>query len=1319
MKPKSNCRRFLAVSFILLGCPQLHAATIAKADNAEDLSQPGSWTGGVVPGPQDVALWSGLGAANVVSLGSDLSLGGLFVGNTGGNVTLQGANILTLGRFGIDLSAANQDLLIQSNLHLARGAQRWLTSSGRTISLGTGAFTRAAGATLTIDGSGSVVSGMAGLANTHDILGSWAFTGSGAATRYASRSGSNIVPYLGATGLSGITGVFGGMPSGGTGTVNYEVSGTGTFAQYGLVRNINTLRYTGGGATQQSNTSADLLTLNGILNTGTGTLTIGGGTNALRVVIGASNDLVLSALSAGITLANEIKNGAAPGSVTVHGAGGNVVTLSGPNTYTGGTFVNSGRLVAGSTAMNGGPIHLASSASLTFTGSNQVSTSTLTGGGEILNNSANTIIFTGDHSGFTGTFTHSAAANNTQFNSELSGSPQAAYSITAGELIFAANGDYTVRFGSLSRTAGNIRGGNAATGTTTLEIGALNTDSSITGNLNNGATKVLALTKVGTGTLTLSGTNTYSGPTQVNAGTLEINGNLGNTTVTVAANASIGGHGIIGTTSSLTLQNGSKLLVRGSATGPLRVGGDLILDGTIPIVLDGGTPPSSSPGVVPLIQYGGTLTGSAANFDFPGLPSFRNPRISTDTPGVVALVFDGRELVWSGLTANWDFNLSNNWNNNNDPFFDGDSVVFNDSGVSRAVQIQSNVSPAAVTFDFNTGPYSLGGPGSIIGGTDFVKDGTGTLTLLSPQLHTGITYVENGTLAFGVDNPLPESAIEMFGESSRIDLGENRSATVKSLVLDGGAGLIGSGSSNLSATQGIVLRDGSVGVELAGSGAVTKTGPELVTLGVPNTYAGTTTISEGTLRLGVANALPPGQVIVNGSSATLDLGVDQAVNLGPITLIAGTLTGSGTTRLSSTGNFDFRNGFVDVPLDGEFALVKSTAGTVTLTAANSTYSGGTSIGVNATGTRIGVLRAEASQALGTGPITIGLGGNDATARLELEGDISLNNPIVLSARNTTAPAIVNTGGTNTLSGNLQIVVGGGNNLLQSDAGSLVFSGAIRNGTNAARIVTFQGAGSITVSGAIENGTEGGSLAVVKNGAGTLTLSGPSTYSGNTTVNEGLLVVTRDDLFGDASTLTLASLASLQLSHGGIDRVGSLVIDGVAQPDGIYSFGSGSIQVGEGTSPFQTWAASKGLTGAPGFENGPNDDPDGDAVSNLVEFALNGNPLNPADNGIVRSFTQDSNNPGSPRELILTLAVRTGAPAFTGTPSPASTVDGVRYTIEGGPSPAALTGTVSPISAVSAGLPVLTGSGYEYRSFRLDGSQGLPDKGFLRVKVDTP
>jgi len=133
------------------------------------------------------------------------------------------------------------------------------------------------------------------------------------------------------------------------------------------------------------------------------------------------------------------------------------------------------------------------------------------------------------------------------------------------------------------------------------------------------------------------------------------------------------------------------------------------------------------------------------------------------------------------------------------------------------------------------------------------------------------------------------------------------------------------------------------------------------------------------------------------------------------------------------------------------------------------------------------------------------------------------------------------------------------------------------------------------------------------------------------------------------------------------------------------------------------------------------DPDGDGVPNFTEFALKGDPTDASSKGLTALSTPDLTGPTG-RELTLTLAVRAGA-RFSGSPSPSATIDGIRYTIEGSLDLDSFQGSVieAPLALAPSvtGLPDLGNSGWEYHTFIFGNSDGLPGKGFLRVKITQP
>jgi len=127
------------------------------------------------------------------------------------------------------------------------------------------------------------------------------------------------------------------------------------------------------------------------------------------------------------------------------------------------------------------------------------------------------------------------------------------------------------------------------------------------------------------------------------------------------------------------------------------------------------------------------------------------------------------------------------------------------------------------------------------------------------------------------------------------------------------------------------------------------------------------------------------------------------------------------------------------------------------------------------------------------------------------------------------------------------------------------------------------------------------------------------------------------------------------------------------------------------------------------------DPDGDGVTNLAEFAFNGDPRNGASSGLFFTRVADAS-------LLFTCAVRRGA-VFAPTAGNAQVslaIDGLVYAIEGSRT---LSGNwdglitdqgTADTAPIGSGLPDLTGSGWHYHTF--SAFSGLTDKGFLRAKI---
>jgi len=134
-----------------------------------------------------------------------------------------------------------------------------------TVSVGTlalGAITRNTGGTVDFATTTGAVTTTT--SNTNSILGPWAFVGTGASTLYAYSNSGTIAGYTGATVESG-TGAFGGIPTGDTNTINYNVTSSGAYSAMGSTRSVNTINYSGSGAATQPGANNTTLTINGIM----------------------------------------------------------------------------------------------------------------------------------------------------------------------------------------------------------------------------------------------------------------------------------------------------------------------------------------------------------------------------------------------------------------------------------------------------------------------------------------------------------------------------------------------------------------------------------------------------------------------------------------------------------------------------------------------------------------------------------------------------------------------------------------------------------------------------------------------------------------------------------------------------------------------------------------------------------------------------------------------------------------------------------------------------------------------------------------------
>ncbi|MEA2929040.1 MAG: hypothetical protein QOG38_1468, partial [Hyphomicrobiales bacterium] len=240
-------------------------------------------------------------------------------------------------------------------------------------------------------------------------------------------------------------------------------------------------------------------------------------------------------------------------------------------------------------------------------------------------------------------------------------------------------GDGKISAGSLAGAGDYWLGGNQ------LTVGGNNLSTTVSGTINDGVSPLLqflscgcgltfgtgaSLVKVGTGTLTLSGVNTYTGATTINGGILSVNGSIvASSGVTVNAGGTLGGNGIVPTTviNGGTLSPGNSIglitvsgglsfvgagnyLVEVSPTTADRtnVTGSATLAGTLQAVFQSG---SYGPKSYVILSANGGRTGTFGTFSVVGLPAALSASV-TYTPTDVVLNLSSAFTQVAGLTIN-------------------------------------------------------------------------------------------------------------------------------------------------------------------------------------------------------------------------------------------------------------------------------------------------------------------------------------------------------------------------------------------------------------------------------------------------------------------------------------------------------------------------------------------------------------------------------------------------------------------------------------------------------------------------------------------
>ena len=877
---------------------------------------------------------------------------------------------------------------------------------------------------------------------------------------------------------------------------------------------------------------------------------IGGGTGSVR---SSSGTPVFTVGSDNTTRTFSGTLGTGAFSLVKVGTG--TLSLALANTYTGNTTISEGaiRITNGAGLGTAGSVTVASGAALQIEGGIEFNRP-LTLNGTGLSNDGALVNNTGDNT-ISSTLTLGSATliQSTAGNLFLTGATAITGSTFA--LSFAGNGSTTV--------SGIISGSGLVTksGTGTLTLSGANTFSG-NKNIDAGilsAENALALGSSGSITvasgaaLSLAGGITLARPVTINGTGPSNNGALRNG----AGNNTLSGTLTLGSASRIESNSGT--LTLSAATAVNGSGLDLTVGGTQTVSISGII---ATGGGTLTREENGTLILTAAN-TFTGGTTISAGIINIRNAG--ALGTAGAISVSNGATLQ----LQDNINFARPTTITGTGVggvgairsISGTNTISASITITaaSRINNDAGTLTLSASPavtatnqtLSIGGNGNTtasgtfaIGSGQLNKDGNGTLTMSVANTFTGNTNISAGTLlptnmsalgTSGTVNITGSGTLALQGGvtfARPINLASTGSSNVGGIrSLSGnnnlsgnitmtGSGRINSDANTLTLTVAGSLTGTSQLISLGGAGnmvlnraittttgGLTKDGNGTVTLNVPCTFTGTTTVNAGNLVYGANNILATGNVTISGGTLNMGTFSDE---VGTILITSGSIIGTGV--LSSTSDFEFRAGTVSINLGGNVGLIKSTTGTVTLTGAN-TFTGQVWIqnGTLAVSSINSVVGGNPSSNLGVpgnatiGIIRLGDGNNSGTLNYTGAGETS-DRGYELAGFNGNGRVNSNGSGPLVLTGNV-IADAGGN--------STFTLGGANTGNN-------------IYSGEIEENTGTGVTEFTKTDAGLWILPRANGYLGLSTISGGNLRIEADGALGQGTNITITS-GSLNLA----------------------------------------------------------------------------------------------------------------------------------------------------------------------------------------------
>ncbi len=810
------------------------------------------------------------------------------------------------------------------------------------------------------------------------------------------------------------------------------------------------------------------------------------------------------------------------GSLTKIGAG--TLTLTGVNTFSGGTFIQAGTLSFGYGSLGTGTIAFTSNSTLQWYRNAQDISSQL-----VINDGVTASIDTN--------------GNNVTFASTIGLGP-----LQTGALQKVGAGRLTLSAMNASLSAVTV-----VAGTLRLQAGSVATSAAVA--VNDGA----ALSIFG-----LSPTST-----SVSVASLT----LGNST---GATLGFELNGADPTAAALLVTNTNGLVRNGTITINLS-NAAIQATGEIPLIAYSGAPITSG------FTVGSLPSRAVANLDYAiaGLVRLNVTQMggAITWTGAVNTTWDQGTAANVAGTQNWQ--LAGGATN----FIAGDDVVFDDTASPNktTVTLAQNVFPRSVTFNNSVNNYTLQGSFALAGTGGLSMNGTGMLTILTANTYTGTTTLNGGIINLGVaqngtvsgplgaggpivfaGGALQYSANNQFDYSSRFSSASNQAFSVDT------NGQRVTWASALSSS----------------GGSLYKTGVGTLTLTGANSYTGGTTINAGALQIGngsVNGTIGGGAYVINAGArlylnyatvsnpnwanisgaGVLELNTAQAASSAPywspstdISLPA-SFTGAlqvdngqiyaVPSSLGNAANVILNNGASLQAYDGSYSnTVYTFTQTFSISGVGSgqTYFYGAILVYGMNPTFSGNITLTGNTGISTYYGTTTVAGTISDGGLGYSLTIfAYNNPVILSGVNTfTGPTIVSNGTLDlsnqfALQNSTLTMMAGTSTVFDSAVAANAFTlGGLIGSANLALVNTAGIPIALSVGNNNASTTCSGVLSgpgsLIKIGTGTLILSGANTYTGGTTILGGMLNINSDSALGAAAGVVNLTGGTLQFVAGG-------------------------------------------------------------------------------------------------------------------------------------------------------------------------------------------